>query len=134
MIETESKTKRERIEARPRINTSEGGDYESWHRRALIRYTDIVRLIGEEPADLPCERWGTASQCSRRLCDVCATRFEWEAEVCEIIRGATDWALFGSGYGVEGCPGRPFADAPHIYRHKRHPGVLVMSWSGGLDI
>jgi hypothetical protein len=148
MQSMETETRRGRIPARPRVNTTESGDYESWHRRALIRYADIVRLVGEEPADEPCERWGRVSSCSRRPCDPCYTRGEWEGEILSIVRDATanpgadpangegcsGWGLYGSGYGVEGCPGRPYADNPHVYRHKRHPGVVVVSWSGGLDI
>lgn len=136
MEATESKTVRRNIAARPRINTSEDADEfgESWHKRALIRYSDIVRLVGEEPEDLPCERWGHVSSCRRRPCDPCSERSEWEGAVLDVVREATDWGLWGSGYGVEGCPGRPFADTPSVYRHKRHPGVVVVSWSGGLDI
>jgi hypothetical protein len=125
---------RERIAARPRINVRESGDYESWHKQAVMRYADIVRLVGEEPTDEPCERWGYASRCRRRRCDACYTRDRWEDGVLDIVREATEWGLFGSGYGVEGCPGRPFADTPSVYRHARHPGVEMVTWGGGLDI
>ena len=134
MEATETKDKRSRIPARPRINMIEGGDYESWHRKALIRYTDIVRLVGPEPEDRPCERWGRVSSCSRRPCEPCEERGEWEGAILEIVREATDWSLYGSGHGVEGCPGRPYADTPGVYRHAKHRGVVVVSWGGGLDI
>lgn len=131
-----TETTRERITARPRINVSEDRPEhgESWSVRALLLYADIVRMVGEEPADEPCERWGRASSCSRRHCDPCHERQEWEYGVLDIVREATDWGLYGSGYGVEGCPGRPFSDTPSVYRHKHHRGVVVVSWGGGLDI
>jgi hypothetical protein len=126
--------RRARIVARPRINTRERGDYESWYRRAFVLYADIVRMVGEEPADEVCERWGRRSACRRRPCDPCYERGEWEEGVLAIVREATDWSLWGSGHGVEGCPGRPYADEPHVYRHAKHRKVVVVSWSGGLDI
>ena len=136
MEATENRTQRERVSARPRINISEDADEhgESWHKQAIIRYADIVRLVGPEPADVPCERWGRASTCSRRPCDPCYERGEWEGAILSIVREATDWWLYGSGYGVEGCPGRPFSDVPAVYRHRKHPGVVVVTWGGGLDI
>jgi len=134
MIETETKAVRLNIPARPRINATESGDYESWQKRALIRYADIVRLVGEEPEDRPCERWGRASFCSRRPCEACEERSDWEAAILTIVREATDWGLWGSGHGCEGSPGRPYADNPSVYRHKQHPGVVVVSWGGGLDV
>jgi len=137
MIETEEKAVRERISARPRLNTSEDRPEhgESWHVQALIRYSDIVRLVGEEPEDLPCERWGRVSSCSRRPCDPCSERSEWEEGILNIVREATDWSLYTYGCNsAYDCTGRPFAHAPAVYRHKRHPGVIVVSWGGGLDI
>jgi len=149
MLNTESKTRRGRIPARPRINTSESGDWEGWHRRAFIRYADIVRLVGEEPEDLPCERWGRVSSCSRRPCDPCHERSDWEEAILDLVRDATanPSADPANGEGCQGwglyefntrnaydCTGKPFAHAPSVYRHKRHPGVVVVSWGGGLDV
>lgn len=148
MIGTENETRRGRIPARPRINTRESGDWESWDKRALIRFSDIVRLVGPEPT-ADCERYslGVCSG-SRRPCEACEARNDWEGLILDIVRDATadasadpangecgqGWGLFGSGHGVEGCPGRRFTDAPSVYRHARHPGVVVVSWGGGLDI
>lgn len=129
-----TRSTRNRIPARPRINATEGGDRESWHRRAFIRYADIVALVGPEPEDLPCERWGYVSSCKRRPCEPCEERGDWEEGILDLVRDATGWGLWGSGYGVEGCPGQLFSGEPHIYRHKRHRGVVVVSWGGGRDV
>jgi hypothetical protein len=136
MIQIEE-TVRRRLSERPRINVSESCDEmgESWHRQALIRYSDIVRLVGEEPEDRPCERWGRRSSCDRRPCEPCEERSDWEGAILDIVREATEWGLWR--YGCDSaydCTGRPFAWAPSVYRHARHRGVVVVSWSGGLDI
>jgi hypothetical protein len=131
----ETKTKRRQLSARPRINIQEDReDRESWSVKALLLYSDIVRLVGEEPEDRPCERWGHVSRCTRRPCDACWERTEWEDGILDIVREATDWGLYGSGHGVEGCPGRAFVDTPSVYRHRHHPRVVIVSWGGGLDI
>jgi hypothetical protein len=119
-----------RIPARPRLNVRSGGDRESWWKKATLRAVDFA----PEPEDTPCERWGYASRCDRRPCDSCAERGEWESEVLSVVQEATGWGLYGTGNGCEGRPGRPFASQPDVYRHKRHSGVIVVSWSGGLDI
>jgi len=134
--ETETETQRAHVKASPRMNTSEHRPEhgESWHVKAIMSYADVVRLIGEEPEDLPCERWGRVSSCRRRACDPCEERAEWESGVLGLVQSVTDWGLYGSGYGVEGCPGRRYCDTPSVYRHARHPGVVVVTWSGGIDI
>jgi hypothetical protein len=138
MEATETKTTRERISARPRINTSDGGDYESWHKRAIIRYADVVRLVGEDPVDADCEKGNLYAGCSERSrypCDPCYARREWDEGVRDIVRAATDWGLhrFGCDSPYD-CTGRQFSHGSSVYRHKRHPGVVVVTWSGGLDI
>lgn len=138
MEATQQKTQRGRIEARPRINTAEDDDGESWHRQALIRYTDIVRLVGEEPTDADCEQgnhYAGCSETSRYPCDPCYARREWDDGVRDIVREATDWGLhrFGCDSPYD-CTGRMFSHGSYVYRVKGHQGVVKVTWSGGLDI
>jgi hypothetical protein len=120
--------RRKRVEARPRMNTRETCTPcgESWVKRALIRYEDVLRLVGPEPPE-ECERLG----CDRRPCDVCRARVRWESPLLDVVQEVTGWWLCATAHNH---PGRPFAWAPSVYRHFRHPGVVVVSWTGGLDV
>lgn len=121
-----------------RVNTSGSGQpgEEHWSRRALVRASDLPSA----PESQECER-GTDDEergwrsCSKRYpCPTCYAWSEWDEAVLDVVREATGWGLFGSGEGCEGCPGRPYLETPHPYVHRRHPGVVVVSWGGGLDI
>jgi hypothetical protein len=98
--------------------------------------SDIERIVGAEPEDQPCERWGRDLRCGshRRPCDVCMEHDEWAEAILHIVREATDWGLYGYGQNNAYMTGRPFAHDPSVYRHARHPGVIVVSWSGGWDV
>ena len=136
MEATEQRAERVRMPARPRINIKEEAceTGESWHRQAIILYRDVVRLVGEEPT-ADCERWGSVSSCRRRHCDPCSEWEEWEDAIRDIVREATDWGLhrFGCDSAYD-CTGRQFSHGSYVTRLPKHPGVVMVSWSGGRDI
>jgi len=133
MQATETRT---RLNERPRINIRESEDEcgESWSRDATMLYSDIVRIVGPEPTD-PCERSERYRCGSRRPCAACEARGDWADAILAIVREATDWGLYGYNLNAAYSPtGRPFAHEPAVYRHARHPKVVCVTWSGGLDI
>lgn len=123
-----------RLAARPRMNTRQGGDGESWRCQATMWTADIERMFGPEPT-APCER-GNPYGCSRRRCDACIASSEWTASVLGIVQAETGWRL----YSFQRGPGYAFAGEPIIFSPRRRPNgnrptkILRVSWSGGLDI
>lgn len=115
---------RRRVSARPRMNVREVGDSESWYRRVVMRAKDLPPLPPGECAE----------PCGRTPCDFCWAYEEWERRILDIVAEATNWSLAETPLASYSPTGRPFCNRAHVYRHVRHPGVVVVSWSGGLDI
>lgn len=131
MLNTKSEMKIKRLPARPRMNTREGGDGESWRCVATMWLADVERFCGVEPEG-SCERdpiHGCPSY-TRRPCETCASNREWLGNVLSLVRQETGWGLYSFARG----PGRAFASEPSVYSPRKHPTLLVVSWTGGLDI
>jgi hypothetical protein len=134
MLNTENRTITKRLGARPRMTVRETGDGESWGREATMWTADIVRLFGPEPTQ-DCTRDVFACASDRglrrsRYCDACSIRDEWETNVLNLVASETGWMLSSFARG----PGYAFAGTPSVYSPRKHPNVLRVSWSGGLDI
>lgn len=125
MRETQERAKRKRAPARPRMNTKETGNGESWFRRAIMRYSEAAAIVGECPADPDDCGW-----CGSSRCGACDDRNEWDHKVLSLVSRETNWTLFRFGCAA----GKPFASAPSVYRPRKHPKFLVVTWMGGLDI
>lgn len=131
MLNTKDQVKVKRLPARPRMNTRQVGDGESWRCVATMWYDDAVRLVGPEPTGA-CERdpiHGCPSY-TRRPCEACADRRDWESNILGLVAQETGWRLYSFARG----PGYAFASAPSIYRPRKRPAMLRVTWSGGLDI
>jgi hypothetical protein len=131
MMKTKRETTTRRLPERPRMNVRESNDEDSWRRTATMWLADVERLCGVEPEGV-CER-GEPGGCPsyvRRPCDSCGNTREWLGKVLALVRNETGWRLYSYARG----PGYAFASDPCVYSPRKHPTVLVVTWSGGLDI
>jgi len=121
------------------MRTREGGDRESWHKRARLRLVDVERHLGRDLPTAECERlsehtWYACSTSSRYQCDACAERESWDQGALDLVSEATGWGLWTWGCNSAHMTGRGFADMPSVYVLKDRPGVLRVSHGGGLDV
>lgn len=113
-----------RLPARPRMNVREHGDAESWHCSATMRLRDLPALPEGE----------CTAPCGRTPCDHCWAYEKWEQKVLDIVAEATGWQLSETPLSAYSPTGRPFCNRAHAYQLRKHPGVVRVTWSGGLDI
>lgn len=126
-IETQIFPARPHILARQTVDESG----ESWSRRAKIWAHDLP----EEPEG---ECAGLMHCTSRRPCDFCHAHMGWEEIVLEIVQASTGWGLYEYNTNAAYSPtGRPYAHAAWAYTRHNKAGtraIVVVTWSGGLDI
>lgn len=123
-----------RLSARPRMNARSSGDGESWNVSVIMFLSDAEKFVGRPRPVVECKREFVCYPDSRRKCEACAERFDWDASILRIVTNETEFAFYAYSSG----PGRPFAHEPCVYVPKRSSDkrkpVLRISQHGGLDI